>query len=76
MSIERRGYGELSGESLLRSRTLQGSQTRAKVTTGVALSLVLLPSQDLANTLRSLLQLTFESARGGAVVVRVFQPER
>ena len=76
MSIERRGYSELSGESLLRSRTLQGSQTSDKVTTGVALSLVLLPSQDLANTLRSLLQLTFESARGGAVVVHVFEPER
>jgi len=76
VSIERRGYSELSGESLLRSRTLQGSQTSDKVTTGVALSLVLLPSQDLANTLRSLLQLTFESARGGAVVERVFQPDR
>ena len=71
VSIERRGYSELSGDSLLRSRTSQGSQTSDKNTTGVAVSLVPLPPQNLANTLRPLSQLTLESARSGAVVVGI-----
>ena len=76
MSIERRGYSDLSEDPRLRSRTKLGSQTRGKSTTELEVSLVRVASKNVPDVSRAFLQLPLETPRDRSVIVSIQQSVR
>ena len=73
MSIERRGYSDLSEDPRLRSRTVTGSQTRGKTTTESEVSLVRDAPKNVPNVSRALLKLPLKTPGDRTVIVSIQQ---